>query len=99
VSGTSNDARRTKLERPAAASLRYDAHSAGADAALPSSPGAERIIAIAREHGLALHDDPGLIDALARLEIGASLPRELCAVIAEAVAFVYALDAEHEPLP
>ena len=49
---------------------------------------------IARANNVPLHQDPGLVEALARLEIGSVIPRELYAVVAEVLAFVYAVDAD-----
>jgi len=34
------------------------------------------------------------VEALAKLEVGRTLPRELYAVVAEVLAFVYAVDGE-----
>ena len=51
-------------------------------------------MAVAREHGVPLHQDPGLVEALAKLDIGTVIPRELYAVVAEVLAFVYSVDAE-----
>ena len=49
---------------------------------------------LAREHDVPLHQDAGLVEALAKLEVGQCLPRVLYAVVAEVLAFVYAVDAE-----
>jgi flagellar biosynthesis protein len=57
-------------------------------------PIAERIVALAREHDIPLHQDAALVEALMRLEIGAMIPRELYTVVAEVLAFVYLVDAE-----
>jgi flagellar biosynthesis protein len=55
---------------------------------------AEEIVRIAREHDVPIHQDAGLVEALAKLEVGETIPRELYAVVAEVLAFVYALDAQ-----
>jgi flagellar biosynthesis protein len=55
---------------------------------------AEEIVRIAREHNVPLHQDAGLVEALAKLEVGETIPRELYAVVAEVLAFVYAIDAQ-----
>jgi flagellar biosynthesis protein len=41
-----------------------------------------------------LHQDPGLVEALSRLDIGTVIPRELYAVVAEVLALVYSVDSE-----
>ncbi len=89
------DTRRAPGERPAATALTYDPHSAEPPEIAASGSGrmAERIVAVAREHGVPVYQDPGLVEALARLEAGTVIPRELYTVVAEVLAFVYAVDA------
>ncbi|WP_404402013.1 EscU/YscU/HrcU family type III secretion system export apparatus switch protein [Idiomarina seosinensis] len=53
---------------------------------------AEEIIAVAKEHGVLVHEDPLLSDSLARLNVGEEIPRELYIIIAELIAFAYLLD-------
>jgi flagellar biosynthesis protein len=52
---------------------------------------AEAIRRIAEENGVAIVEDPGLADTLLTLEIGALIPEELYAVVAEILVFVGAL--------
>jgi flagellar biosynthesis protein len=89
------DARRGNAGRPAAAALAYDPLGTEPPEIVATGRGlsAERIVELAREHDIPLHQDAGLVEALARLEIGSLLPRELYAVVAEVLAFVYAVDA------
>jgi len=89
------DARRGNARRPAAAALAYDPLGTEPPEIIATGRGlsAERIVELAREHDIPLHQDAGLVEALARLEIGSLLPRELYAVVAEVLAFVYAVDA------
>jgi flagellar biosynthesis protein len=90
------DTRRAAAERPAASALTYD--PAGSEppeiTASGSGPVAERIIAVARENGIPVYQDVALVEALARLEVGTLIPRELYTVVAEVLAFVYAVDGE-----
>jgi flagellar biosynthesis protein len=90
------NARRNAPQRPAAAALHYD--PAGSDApeivAVGRGLTAEQIVRVAREHQVPLHQDAGLVEALSKLDIGTVIPRELYAVVAEVLAFVYAVDAE-----
>ncbi|MGB8266816.1 MAG: EscU/YscU/HrcU family type III secretion system export apparatus switch protein [Candidatus Velthaea sp.] len=90
------DGRRKLSDRPAATALRYDPTSHEPPEIVASGRGlvADEIVRIAREHRVPLHQDPGLVEALGRLEIGSVIPRELYAVVAEVLAFVYAVDAE-----
>jgi flagellar biosynthesis protein len=90
------DTRRERTQRPAAAALAYDPLGSAPPEIIASGSGlvAERIVALAREHGVPLHQDAGLVEALARLEVGTVIPRELYTVVAEVLAFVYAVDLE-----
>jgi flagellar biosynthesis protein len=90
------DARRNAPDRPAAAALSYDPLGTTPPeiVAIGRGLGAEEIVRIAREHDIPVHQDGGLVQALAKLEVGQVLPRELYAVVAEVLAFVYAVDAE-----
>jgi flagellar biosynthesis protein len=58
---------------------------------------AERIVALAREHGLPMREDPDLVEALAVLDLGAVIPAELYDVIAEVLAWAYRANAAFTP--
>jgi flagellar biosynthesis protein len=90
------DARRNAPERPAAAALSYDPIGPEPPEIVAIGRGlnAEEIVRLAREHDVPIHQDAGLVEALAKLEVGQTLPRELYAVVAEVLAFVYAVDAQ-----
>jgi flagellar biosynthesis protein len=90
------NARRNAPDRPAAAALHYDPTGPAPPEIIATGRGlvAEAIVAVAREHGVPLHQDPGLVEALSMLNIGSVIPRELYAVVAEVLAFVYTVDAE-----
>jgi flagellar biosynthesis protein len=90
------DARKARTDRPAAAALAYDPLGDQPPEVIATGRGliAEQITALAREHNIPMHQDAGLVEALSRLEIGSVIPRELYAVVAEVLAFVYAVDAE-----
>jgi flagellar biosynthesis protein len=55
---------------------------------------AERIIAAAREAGVPVRSDPGLAEALAKLDLGATVPEPLWRAVAQVLAWAYRLDAE-----
>jgi flagellar biosynthesis protein len=90
------DARRNAPDRPAAAALSYDPVGTQPPEIVAVGRGltAEEIVRIAREHEIPVHQDAGLVQALSKLEVGQALPRELYAVVAEVLAFVYAVDAQ-----
>lgn len=52
---------------------------------------AERIIELARAHGVAIKEDPLLVEALSKVEVGECIPPELYAVVAEVFAWLYHL--------
>ena len=52
---------------------------------------AETILALAREYGVPIHEDPDLAYALAALDIGEDIPPELYVVVAEVLAYIYRL--------
>lgn len=79
-------------ERPARAiALRYRREEAPAPriTASGSGPVAERIIALAKEHGLPMREDPDLVEALAILDLNDLIPPELYELIAEVLAWAY----------
>lgn len=58
---------------------------------------ARRIIDVAREHGVHIHDDPDLVEALSKLDLNEEIPTDLYVVISELLAFVYALNKKAAP--
>jgi flagellar biosynthesis protein len=53
---------------------------------------AEKILALARQHGVVIEKDSTLIDALYRLDINEAIPEDLYQVVAEILAFVYRMN-------
>ncbi|MCB0195667.1 MAG: EscU/YscU/HrcU family type III secretion system export apparatus switch protein [Anaerolineae bacterium] len=84
---------RANSHRPRAVALSYDADTMPAPTIAAQGQGevAERIIALAKEHGVTIRQDPDLVTLLAQLDIGQTIPPELYAVVAEVLAFVYQL--------
>jgi flagellar biosynthesis protein len=91
-----SEEKRNEEPRIAAAALRYDPAGDEAPEIVATGRGltAEEIVRIAKENGIPLHQDAGLVEALAKLDVGSMLPRELYVVVAELLAFIYAVDAE-----
>jgi flagellar biosynthesis protein len=81
--------------RKKAVALRYDAERGGAPRVVASGSRevAERIVALALEHGVPVRDDAALAEALARLQLEAVVPSELWAAVAEALVWAYRLSA------
>jgi flagellar biosynthesis protein len=76
-----------------AAALRYDPESGGAPTVVAAGSGelADRIIALAREHGVPVREDAPLAQALARLQLEAQVPPELWEAVAQALVWAYRL--------
>lgn len=77
-----------------AAALEYDRTRDAAPRVTARGKGftAERIIEIARSHGVPIKEDPALAQVLSRLDIDEQIPVELYRAVAEILAFVYALN-------
>jgi len=58
-----------------------------------SGPIAEKILYIARQHGIYIKEDELLTESLSRLKLGQAIPPELYKAVAQVLAFVYALDS------
>jgi len=82
--------------RRAAAALRYDPVGSEPPEVVATGRGlaADEIVRLAKEHGIPLYEDAGLVEALSRLDCSAVIPRELYAVVAEVLAYVYRVDAQ-----
>ena len=55
---------------------------------------ADEIIAVAKENGVLVHEDPYLSELLNRLDLGQEIPEQLYYVIAELIAFSYVLQGK-----
>lgn len=78
-------------DRRRAVALRYDAARDDAPRVTASGQGAtaERIIALARTHGVPLHEDRDLATLLGAIDVGTAIPPQLYRALAEVLAHVY----------
>jgi flagellar biosynthesis protein len=78
-----------------AVALRYDREKDGAPRVVAKGQGsvAQNIIAIARDHGVPLHEDPDLVATLSALDLDTEIPPELYRAVAEVLVFIYRLNA------
>ncbi|WP_018880654.1 EscU/YscU/HrcU family type III secretion system export apparatus switch protein [Thioalkalivibrio sp. ALE30] len=74
-----------------AVALEWDRRRAPKITASGSGATAEAILRIAEEHGIPLHQDPALSEALAQIPVGSEIPEELYVAVAEILAFVFLL--------
>ena len=81
--------------RRRAVALHYDEASDAAPRVLAKGQGdiAERIIALAREHNIPLHEDHDLVRLLGVLDLDIEIPPALYRALAEVLAHVYRANA------
>lgn len=81
--------------RRRAVALRYDQDQESAPRVLAKGQGdlAERIIALAAEHGIPLHEDRDLVRLLGVLDIDVQIPPALYRALAEVLAHLYRTNA------
>ena len=86
-----------KPRRKQAVALGYDTNNDSAPRVLASGSGktAEQIIALANAHNVIIREDPILVEALSKVELGAVIPPELYLVIAEILAYVFRIQERH----
>ena len=72
-----------------AVALQYEGVGAPVVTATGAGSIAEDIIALARELGIPLYENPELTDMLAMLELGDEIPHELYIIIAQIIALAY----------
>ena len=81
-------------ERRIAVALEYDGENAPTVTAKGADNIADRIVAIALEHGVPLQRNDGLVSILSELELGDEVPETLYRAVAEVIAFAYLLRAQ-----
>ena len=83
-----------KHERKKAAALSYDRSGPEPPKLLAKGAGhlAEKIIKLAKEHGIPIKEDADLVEALMLLDLQEAIPPELYKAVAEILAFVYTLN-------
>ena len=77
-----------------AEALRYELEKDDAPRVVAKGRGeiAEKIIEVARDHGVTIYEDDQLVEVLSRLDLNQLIPPELYRAIAEVLAFVYRVD-------
>ena len=82
-----------------AVALSYDEAVDEAPKVVASGSGlvAERIVKTAQEAGVAIQENPGLVSALAALDLGEQIPAELFPVVAEVLVWVRRVDEQQAP--
>lgn len=80
-----------KENRKKAVALRYDRTKHAAPTVVGKGVGilAERILALAKEHNIPIHEDADLAEVLSRLDLREEIPPETYFLVAEILAFIY----------
>ncbi|MBA3037559.1 MAG: EscU/YscU/HrcU family type III secretion system export apparatus switch protein [Desulfobacterium sp.] len=76
-----------------AVALRYTPEREHAPRVVATGKGtvAEKILQIAKEHNIHIHNDPDLVEMLSQLQPDQEIPPELYKIVAEILVFVYSL--------
>ncbi len=80
-----------------AIALNYDGENAPKLTAKGRGELAERIMALAGEHDVPLHEDAELAALLSQIPLGDEIPEALYRAIAEVIAFAYILSGKRPP--
>ena len=85
-------------ERPdLAIALKYDGENAPRLTAKGQEDLAKRIVELAKEHQVPLHQDPQLAAVLAQIPLGEEIPEALYRAVAEVIAFAYLISGKRPP--
>lgn len=74
-----------------AVALKYDYHSAPTVTAKGSGLLADKIMQVAKENNVLLHQSPELVEMLSTLDLGEEIPEALYLAIAEIIAFAHSI--------
>ncbi|MGX5202378.1 EscU/YscU/HrcU family type III secretion system export apparatus switch protein [Aliikangiella sp. IMCC44632] len=77
-----------------AAALKYDGENAPTLVAKGYGELAEKIIETAKQNEVHIHNDPLLLEVLARLDLGEEIPEPLYIAVAKIIAFAYFLQGK-----
>lgn len=85
-------------ERPdLAIALKYDGENAPRLTAKGQEDLAKRIVELAKEHQVPLHQDPQLAAVLSQIPLGEEIPEALYRAVAEVIAFAYLISGKRPP--
>lgn len=82
---------------PIAVALKYEGDGAPRVTAKGRGELAERILQLAMENDIPLHDDPQLVQLLSTVDTGDEIPSALYVAVAEVIAFAYYVSGRIPP--
>ena len=87
-----------EVKKNKAVALKYETRYDHAPKVIAKGRGklAEKIIKIAKEHDIYVHEDPDLIEVLSQLDLKAEIPPDLYVIVAELLAFIYSLNRQKQ---
>lgn len=93
------DLSQKQSKRNQAAALAYIPEQDDAPRVVASGEGllADKIIALAKENNIPIHEDPLLTAALAAVDVGSEIPPELYRVVAEILAYIFRIRSQYQP--
>ncbi len=80
-----------------AAAIKYDGRGAPKLTAKGEGASAEKIIALAKEHGIPIQENAILLDILKSIPLNEEIPETLYLAVAEILAFAYKLSGKPPP--
>jgi flagellar biosynthesis protein len=82
-----------------AAALQYTDGQSAAPKLVAKGTGqiAEKIIELAKAHGIPFHEDADLVEILEKIEIDTEIPLEVYAIVAEIFAYLYRTNQAKRP--
>jgi flagellar biosynthesis protein len=79
-----------------AAALNYRAGTDSAPTLVAKGRGlvADKIVALAKEHGIPIHEDQNMVEILSTLNLYEEIPPDLYKAVAELLAFIYKMSSK-----
>jgi len=76
--------------------LRYDEAQDAAPRVIAKGEGlvADRVLALAEEHGIPVREDPDLLQLLSTADVGEEIPVEVYTAVAQVLTYLYGLNSE-----
>ena len=88
------------ITKKMAVALRYQSEQDRAPRIVAKGRGhvAGRILELAKEHGVAIYEDPDLVQVLSKIELNKHIPEELYQAVIEVLIYVYRVNGKIEEI-